>query len=66
MANNIITVNAHLRVLPNWLTINNKVSFSLPLKRAKELAKKLLEADDAVEIEINFSNGKEKETKANN
>ncbi len=66
MANNIITVNAHLQVLPKWLTINNKVSFSLPLKSAKDLAKKLLEADDSVEIEINFSNGKEKETKTNN
>jgi hypothetical protein len=66
LANNIITVNAHLQVLPKWLTINNKVSFSLPLKSAKELAKKLLEADDVVEIELNFSSGKEKETKTNN
>ena len=59
MSNKLITVNAHLSMLPKWLTINNTVTFSLPLKNAKDLAKRLLEAQDTVDIEIKFSSGKD-------
>ena len=59
MPNKVIKINAHLPLVPDWLKINNSITFSLPLKSAKELAKKLLEVEDTVDVEINFLSGKE-------
>jgi hypothetical protein len=54
-----LTINTHLPAIPSWLKIDNTLSFPLPLKKAKELAKKLSEVEEDVEIAINLSSGKE-------
>ena len=59
MAKQVLKITTHLRAIPEWLKINNSISFPLPLKSAKELAQKLLEVQDDVEIMINFASGKE-------
>ena len=58
MPKNVLKINTHLGVIPDWLKINNSITIPLPLKNAKELAKKLLEVQEDVEIELNFSTGK--------
>jgi hypothetical protein len=59
MSKKVLKITTHLRAIPEWLKINNTISFPLPLKNAKELAQKLLEVEDDVEIMINFASGKE-------
>ena len=54
-----ITINTHLPAIPNWLKIDNTISFPLTLTKAKELAKKLSDVDEDVEILLNLSSGKE-------
>jgi hypothetical protein len=58
MAKKIIKISAHLPAIPDWLKINNSIIIPVPLKNAKELAQKLLEVDDDVEIKLNFVSGK--------
>ena len=58
MANKVIKINTHLPAIPDWLKVNNSITIPLPLKSAKELAQKLLEVQDDVEIKLNFSSGK--------
>jgi hypothetical protein len=58
MSEKLIKIDTHLPVIPEWLKINNSISFKLPLKSAKELAKKLAEASDDVDVEVNFDSGK--------
>ena len=58
MAKKIIKISAHLPAIPDWLKINNSIIIPVPLKKAKELAQKLLEVDDDVEIKLNFVSGK--------
>jgi hypothetical protein len=58
MANKVINITAHLPAIPEWLKINNSITFPLPLKSAKELAQKLLEVQGDVEIKLNFASGK--------
>lgn len=57
MAKKILAINARLPTVPGWLKINNSVTFSLPLKNVKELAKKLSEADTDIDVELNLSTG---------
>lgn len=59
MSKKVLKITTHLRAIPEWLKINNSISIKLPLKSAKELAQKLLEVEDDVEIMINFASGKE-------
>jgi len=59
MPKKVLKILTHLPGIPDWLKINNSITFPLPLKKAKELAKKLMEVQDDVEIEFNFSTGKE-------
>lgn len=59
MPNKVLKITAHLPAIPNWLKINNSITLPLPLKSAKELAKKLLEVQEDVEIELNFATGTE-------
>ena len=59
MPNKVLKITAHLQAIPEWLKINNSITIPLPLKSAKELAKKLLEVQEDAEIEINFASGKE-------
>jgi len=59
MPKKILKITTHLPAIPSWLKINNSISFNLPLKSAKELAAKLLEIKEDVEVEINFAAGKE-------
>jgi len=59
MPKKVLRITTHLRAIPDWLKINNSITLPLPLKSAKELAKKLLEVQEDVEIELNFSTGKE-------
>jgi len=40
------------------LKINNSITVPLPLKSAKELAQKLMEIQEDVEIKLNFASGK--------
>jgi hypothetical protein len=54
-----ITINTHLPSIPSWLKIDNTIAFPLPLKKAKELAKKLSDVDEDVEVVLNLSSGKE-------
>jgi len=57
-AGEVLRITTHLAAIPNWLKINNSITIPLPLKSAKKLAKKLLEVQADVEIELNFSTGK--------
>ena len=59
MSKKVLKITTHLRAIPEWLKINNSISIQLPLKSAKELAQKLLEVQEDVEIMINFASGKE-------
>jgi hypothetical protein len=59
MAKKLLKITTHFSAIPEWLKINNSVTIPLPLKSAKELAKKLLEVQEDVEIELNFATGKE-------
>lgn len=59
MPKKVLKINTHLPAIPEWLKINNSITLPLPLKSAKELARKLLEVQEDVEIELNFSTGKE-------
>ena len=58
MPKKVLRINAYLPAIPDWLKINNSITLPLPLKSAKDLAKKLLEVQEDVEIELNFSTGK--------
>ena len=59
MPKKVLRITTYLSAIPNWLKINNSITIPLPLKSAKKLAKKLLEVQEDVEIELNFSTGKE-------
>ncbi len=59
MPKKVLKITTLLSAIPDWLKINNSITIPLPLKTAKELAKKLLEVQEDVEIEINFATGKE-------
>ena len=58
MPKKVIKINTHLPAIPNWLKIDHSITIPLPLKNAKELAEKLLEVQDDVEIKLNFASGK--------
>ena len=58
MVNKVIKITTHLPAIPDWLKINNSITIQLPLKNARELAQKLLEVQDDVEIKLNFTSGK--------
>jgi hypothetical protein len=59
MPKKVLKISTHFPAIPDWLKINNSITLPLPLKSAKELAKKLLEVEEDVVIELNFSTGKE-------
>jgi hypothetical protein len=59
MAKKVLKITTHLPAIPNWLKINNSIRIPLPLKSAKELATKLLEVQEDMEIELNLATGKE-------
>jgi len=59
MPKKVIKITTHFPAIPNWLKISNSITFLLPLKSAKELAKKLIEVQEDVEVELNFATGKE-------
>ena len=59
MPNKVLKITTHLSAIPDWLKINYSTTIPLPLKSAKELAKKLLEVQEDAEIELNFATGKE-------
>ena len=59
MPKKVLKIIAHLKAIPDWLKINKTITIPLPLKTAKEMAKKLMEVDEDAEIELNFANGKE-------
>jgi hypothetical protein len=54
-----IKITTHLPVIPGWIKINNTMTIPLPMKSAKELAAKLLEVTEDIEIELTFATGKE-------
>ncbi len=58
MPKKVLKINTHLPVIPDWLKVNNSITLPLPLKSARELANKLLEVREDIEIELNFSTGK--------
>ena len=58
MPKKVLKITTHLPAIPDWLKVNNSIALPLSLKSAKELAKKLLEIQEDVEIEINFATGK--------
>ena len=57
MVKKILKINTHLPAIPDWLKIHNSITLPLPLKSARELAKKLLDIQEDVEIELNFATG---------
>jgi hypothetical protein len=59
MSKKVLKITTHLPAIPNWLKINNSIVIPLPLKTAKELASKLLEVTEDIEIELNLATGKE-------
>ena len=58
MPKKVLKITTHLPAIPDWLKIDNSITIPLPLKSAKELAQKLLEVQDDVEIKLNFTSGK--------
>jgi hypothetical protein len=58
MPKKVLKITTLLGAIPDWLKISNSITIPLPLKSAKELAKKLLEVQEDVEIELNFATGK--------
>ncbi len=58
MPKKILKITSHLPAIPDWLKIHNSITLPLPLKSARELAKKLLDIQEDVEIEHNFTSGK--------
>ena len=58
MPKKVIRITTHLAAIPDWLKISNSVTIPLPMKNAKELAQKLLEVKDDVEIKLSFTSGK--------
>ena len=65
MANKVIKITAYIPAIPDWLKINSSITIPLPLKNAKELAQKLLEVQDDVEIKLNFASGKKTNVEIN-
>ena len=59
MQKSVVKITTHLPAIPHWLKIDNTITIPLSLKTAKELAKKLMETKDDVELEIGFVSGKE-------
>jgi hypothetical protein len=59
MTKKVLKINTHIPAIPSWLKINNAITIPLPLKSAKELAARLLEVKEDIEIELSFSTGKE-------
>jgi hypothetical protein len=59
MPKKVLKITTHLPAIPDWLKINNSITFPLPLKSAKELASKLLEVKEDIEIQLKFASGKE-------
>jgi hypothetical protein len=57
MPKKVLKIHTHLPAIPDWLKVNNSITFPLPLKSVKELAKNLLDVEDDVEIELNFATG---------
>lgn len=57
MEKKVLKISTHLPVMPEWLKLNNSITLPLPLKKARELAKQLLEIQDDVEIELSFATG---------
>ncbi len=58
MGKKVLRITAHLKAIPDWLKVNNSITVPLPLESAKDLAKKLLEVQEDVELELSFSTGK--------
>jgi len=58
MPKKVLKISTHLPAIPDWLKMHNSITLPMPLKSARELAKKLLEVQDDVEIELNFATGK--------
>ena len=65
MANKVIKITVYVPAIPDWLKINSSITIPLPLKKAKELAQKLLEVQDDVEIKLNFASGKKTNVEIN-
>ena len=59
MPKKVLKITTHMPAIPDWLKINNSINIPLPLKSAKELANKLLEVKEDIEIQLNFASGKE-------
>jgi len=59
MPKKVLKIHSHLPAIPDWLKINNSITIPLSFKSAKDLAKKLSEVQEDIEIELNFSSGKE-------
>jgi hypothetical protein len=59
MSKKVLKITTHLPSIPKWLKISNSITIPLPLKSAKELAAKLLEVKDDMEIEIHIETGEE-------
>jgi hypothetical protein len=59
MSKKVLVITTHLPAIPNWIKINSNITVPLPLKSAKELAAKLLEVDEDMEVEIQFETGKD-------
>ena len=59
MPEKVLKITTHLPAIPDWLKVNNSITIPLPLRSAKELARKLLEVQEDIEIELNFATGKE-------
>jgi len=59
MPEKVLKINTHIPAIPDWIKISKSFSFKLPLATARDLAKKLAEVKDDVDVEINFDTGKE-------
>ena len=59
MPKKVIKITTRLPAIPNWLKLNSSFTIPLPLKSAKELAKRLSEVQDDVDIELNIATGEE-------
>lgn len=53
----IIKINTRVPRVPQWLKIDHTMKLRIPIKKAKELANRLLEMDDDVDVQIRFGSG---------
>ena len=59
MPKKVLKIITHIPAITRWIKIDNTFTIPMSQKTVKDLAAKLLEVSEDVEVELNFSTGKE-------